>query len=229
MYFTLNRNCPKPPVILFNNNTLQYVDTFKLLGCHIAYDLKWNTHIDSILLHISKGVAMLACTKQYFPVSVKRLIYFAYINSHLLYCISIWGNAALYLLNKLLVMQKKAIRLIVNTHYLAHVKPIALELNILLLPDLYAYLCAINMYKVVNNLNALSTLKCFVRCVSVHNTSRSQYRLYHPNVRTVVRQNSVVINSISIWNNLAPKIALERTLALFKRAMFAMLTKEYTM
>ena len=125
-------------------------------------------------------------------------------------------------------MQKKAIRMINNAHYLAHVKPIALELNVLLLPDLYVYVCAINMYKAVNKLNALSTLKCFVRTVSVHNTSRSQYRLYHPHVRTVVRQNSVVINSISIWNNLAPIIALERTLVLFKRAMFAMLIKEYT-
>jgi hypothetical protein len=170
---------------------------------------------------------MLTFTKQLFPVSVKCLIYFAYINPDLLYCVSLWGNVALYLLNKLLVVQKQAIRLIINTHHLAHVKPIALELNILLLPDLYVYICAINMYKVVNNLNALSTFKCFLRSVSVHNTSRSQYRLYHPHVRTVVRQNSVVIQLIFIWNNLAVNIAFKRNLALFKRAVFAMLSNDY--
>lgn len=47
-------------------------------------------------------------------------------------------------------------------------------------------------------------------------------------VRTVFRQNSVVINSISIWNNLAPNIALECTLVSFKKAAFAILMNEYT-
>lgn len=61
------------------------------------------------------------------------------------------------LLNKLLVIQKKVIRLTINAHYLTHVKPIALELNGLLLLDLYVYVCAIIMYKAVK-LNALSIL-----------------------------------------------------------------------
>ncbi len=87
-------------------------------------NLEWNAHIDHVLCQIAKGVAMLACVKHYFPINIKRMVYFAFINSYLLYCTSIWGDAASYLVNKLLVMQKRAVRMVYNAHYLAHVNPI---------------------------------------------------------------------------------------------------------
>ncbi len=107
MYFTLHRYCPKPPAINVNNSILQYVTCFKLLGCFVSDNLKWNVHIDHVLCQVAKGVGMLACVRHYFPINIKRMIYIAFVNSYLLYCISIWGNAASYLINKLLVMQKK--------------------------------------------------------------------------------------------------------------------------
>ncbi len=226
MYFSLRHNV-NPPVITVNNSVLQYVDTFKLLGCYISHDLKWNAHIDHVLTQIAKGVAMLASVKQYFSVNIKSLMYFAFVNSYLLYCVSVWGNAAAYLLNKVVVLQKKALRLICNAFYLAHAKPLARRLNILLLPDLYTYRCAINMYNAVNNLNALSSFNCFKRSSTVYNTKHSRYILYHPHVRTTTRQKSVVISSINIWNNLAPDVALISSLSKFKQIMFNMLLNQY--
>jgi hypothetical protein len=95
MYFSLRYN-NIPPIINVNNTVLHYVTSFKLLGCFISNDLKWNVHIEYVLSKISKGVGLLTCAKHYFPVYVKRMIYFAFINSHLSYCVSIWGNAAQY-------------------------------------------------------------------------------------------------------------------------------------
>jgi hypothetical protein len=227
MYFSLRYN-NIPPIINVNNTVLHYVISFKLLGCFISNDLKWNVHIEYVLSKISKGVGLLTCAKHYFPVYVKRMIYFAFINSHLSYCVSIWGNAAQYLLTKLVVIQKKSIRMICNAPYLAHTNPLAYDLNILLLPELYKYRCAINMYCAVHNLNVLSTFDCFKRINTVHNTLRSDYLLIHPHVRTVLRQKSVTINSISIWNMLTPNVALSPSLAKFKSTMFVLLLSNYT-
>lgn len=227
MYFTLNPNSPGPPDIAVNNAVLQYVDHFKLLGCFVSRDLKWNAHIDHVLSSICKGVAMLTCARQYFPVGVKRSMYFAFVHSRLSYCLPVWGGAASYLLNKIILIQKKAIRLIYNAYFLAHVKPLAYEVRILLLPELYYYKCVINMYKFVNNLPGLPCLDCLKRSVSPYNTTRSRYLIVRPHSRTVVRQKSVVINSISIWNNLSPELASIPTLNKFKDAMFILLINRY--
>jgi hypothetical protein len=128
MYFTLKTDGIKAPLISLGNSTIQYVETFKLLGCYISCNLKWNAHVDHVLSQMSKGVAMLICARHYFPVNILRSIYFSFIHSQLLYCVSIWGNAADYLLHKVIVMQKKAVRLICNAPYLAHVNPLASNL-----------------------------------------------------------------------------------------------------
>jgi hypothetical protein len=125
------------------------------------------------------------------------------------------------------LVQKKAIRLVCNAHYLSHVNPLAKKLDVLLLPELYTLRCATNMYKVVNNLNLLSSLDCFKRTASPYATTHASYLLARPHSRTVVRQASVVINSISIWNNLTPDIALLPTLGHFKLAMCNKLTNLY--
>lgn len=64
-------------------------------------------------------------------------------------------------------MQKKTVCLIINAYYRANIIPIALELNMLSYPDLYVYVCASNMDKVVYKLNAFSTLECSVHCFSI--------------------------------------------------------------
>ncbi len=83
------------------------------------------------------------------------------------------------------------------------------------------------MYAAVNNLNVLSSFDCFKRTVPVHDTSHSRYMLIRPHARTVLCQNSVSINSISIWNNLAPTMALSPSIAQFKASMFCHLLNKY--
>jgi retron-type reverse transcriptase len=226
MYFSIS-NVDNLPVINVGNTVLQYVNDFKLLGCYVSHNMKWNAHIDHVLSRVSKGIAMLCCVRNFFPKHIKRMIYFAFVNSHLLYCISLWGNAPAYLLNKLIVMQKKAIRLICNVQFDTHVQPLARDLCILLLPDLYVFRCAINMYMCVHNLNVLSSYDCFKRVNTTHNTVRSSYLLSRPYARTTMRLKSVSISSICIWNNLSPNIVSSLSLNMFKCSLKTFLIGQY--
>ena len=83
---------------------------------------------------------MLYLSKNLFPFHVKRMLYFAYIYPHLTYCMPLWGGGHSTYVDKVAVLQKKAVHLICNLNYLAHVYPAAYEHELLLLPELFIFL-----------------------------------------------------------------------------------------
>jgi hypothetical protein len=77
-------------------------------------------------------------------------IYNAFLLPYLLYCNIVWGNACKLFLNPLIILQKKAVRLIHNVSQLTHRAPLAKQLNILFFDDLYYYCVLKYMYNVFN-------------------------------------------------------------------------------
>ena len=70
---------------------------------------------------------------------------------HLSYCNIIWGNCPKYLLQRLYLLQKRAIRIITKSPYLAHTNILFKNLNILTIFDLNVYCVAIFMYQYFKN------------------------------------------------------------------------------
>ena len=87
--------------------------------------------------------------KTTFPLPVLKIIYYSLIHSHLIYGVLLWGFKNI---NRLQVIQKKSLRIITNSHYYAHTKPICKRLNIILLEDILKLYCAKFFYKFVNNM-----------------------------------------------------------------------------
>ena len=79
-------------------------------------------------------------------------LYHTYIYPYLIYCIEIWGNAASCHLQPLFLIQKKIVRIIKFSDYLAHTEPIFKELKVLPLDKLYLNRVSIFMYKQANGL-----------------------------------------------------------------------------
>ena len=69
------------------------------------------------------------------------------IHPHLLYGITVWGNAFDKHLKRLATLQNKAVKLISGAQWRDHVTPIYLKLQILKLNDLYLYEVAKLMHK----------------------------------------------------------------------------------
>ena len=64
-------------------------------------------------------------------------MYYAYIYSFLTYSLAVWGKAAKVRINRIVSLQKQAIRLVYGIKRLDYVAPIACKNSILLLPELY--------------------------------------------------------------------------------------------
>ena len=80
---------------------------------------------------------MLYKIRNFCPIEVLISLYYSLFHCHLSYGISIWGVANKTLLEKVFLLQKKAIRAITKSDFLAHTDPLFKKLRITKLNDLY--------------------------------------------------------------------------------------------
>ena len=82
--------------------------------------MSWKHHINSISNQISRSVGVLNRLKYILPTHVKLMIYNALILSRINYAILLWG----YNSERILKLQKKAMRIISLQKYNAHTEPL---------------------------------------------------------------------------------------------------------
>ena len=106
------------------------------MGLIISSNLNWNKHIDHIALKISKITGILYRLKSIFPRDALLTLYNALIMPHFHYCLLVWGSNVKDG-HKLHLLQKKAIRVISNSHYIAHTEPICKRLHMLKVSNMF--------------------------------------------------------------------------------------------
>ena len=87
-------------------------------------------------------------------------LYYSYVYPYLAYCIEAWGCVMQTHLHPLFLLQKKFIRLIAFSPYLAHTDPIFLNLQLLPLQKIFFTRVGLVMFKCSNNMlpNVISNL-----------------------------------------------------------------------
>ena len=100
--------------IHIDNVNITEVENTKFLGTIIDRKLSWQQHITYIALKISKALGTMKRLRYKLPRSCLLALYYSLIYPHLYYCNIVWGCASKSLLNELVVLQKRAIRVINN-------------------------------------------------------------------------------------------------------------------
>jgi len=143
------------------------VKSTKYLGVIIDNNLNFKPHVNMVLQKVRFGLYALARLKHITNVKFLKMIYFAFIQSHFQYCISVWGGIHDSTVNSLILLQKRAIRIISNADFYAHTAELFSALSILPFRSLYLYKVALFAIK----RNILETLP---RSLSV----RTNYYVY---------------------------------------------------
>ena len=116
----------------------------KYLGLLIDATLSWDSHIDNLSKKIARSLGVMFKIRPFVTQTILKNIYHSLVCLHLLYGIQVWGSAFDTNINKLIVLQKKTVRMrTFNENPIgfrgpsAHTSPLFSELSIPKLKDIY--------------------------------------------------------------------------------------------
>ena len=138
--------------------------------------------------------------------------------SHLSYCNIVWGNCSFYLLNRLFLLQKRAVRAITKSHYLAHTHDLFLKLKILNVYDINKLQTACFMYSYFKKLlpPLFDGYFKYNRDVNVYKT-RNSHKIYTPFCKYKFSRSIISYQGAIVWNDLPDELEQCPTLGNFKR------------
>mgnify|MGYP001793227721 CR=1 FL=1 len=133
---------------MFDNTSNKFVSLKnkkfgKYLNLLIDKNLIWKSHINYISNKISKTIGLFAKLRHYIASSTLLMMYKVLVQPYFSYSICIWGQAKNSNLNKLLVLQKKALKWIYFTNMIESTIPLFIEANVLPI--------SLRMYDVTSN------------------------------------------------------------------------------
>ena len=205
------------------------VNETKFLGIIIDEQLKWKPHISHVCSKVSKGIGIIWRIRYLLPKSVVKTLYYTLVYPYLHYGITIWGCNYNSNLQRLGILQKRAIRIISNSSYNAHTNPLFKANSILKLQDITTLNIASIMY-LYSTCQLPKTFQHLFKLnseVHEHNTRQSQ------NFHTLSKKSKLSQFSISymgplVWNKFKKILNNCKTIYKFKKIMKEELISKYT-
>ena len=200
----------------------------KFLGITIDSSLTWGSHIDNICILASRAVGILYKMKYCLPKKSLFMLYNSLILSHLSYCNIAWGNCNKTKLNVLLLLQKKALRICTQSHFLANSDPIFHRLKTLKINDIHTLQTAIFMFKFSKNILPPAFQNLFTYNTDIHSyPTRHSSDLHLSNPKILIAHRSTRHYGPDIWNSLPDNIKHSASLYSFKALLKKYLISKY--
>ena len=150
------------------------------LGITIDEHLDWKVYIDNLSNKIARNVGVLNKLKHFLPVYIMKTLYSSLIASHLQYCTLLWANSHVINIRKLQLLEKKAIRIITSSHYIAHTDPLFSTTKLLKLDDLYKYQLGIFTHKVTHCQLPQNMPSMFLRTDNIQSSTQKPKCILYP-------------------------------------------------
>ena len=207
--------------------------------------LNWKYHISNISKKISRGIGIMYKLRPFLPLNIMKNVYYSLIYSHILYAIEVWGSACKTELDKIIVLQKRVIRMMVyKDQYnevpgpLSSSDPIFARLQTLKVVDIYKFQTCKFIFKCLNQLTPDNFHQCYLynHDIHTHNT-RANYNsdcmalnsLFVPFARTTnYGLKQLRINGPRIWNSLPTQIRKLTSLNIFLKKLKLHLISDYS-
>ena len=137
---------------------------------------------------------------------------------NIIYCNHVWGNNYKTVLEKLMLVQKKIIRIITCSPYRAHTEPLFVANRLLTVYDINVYTVGIFMYNTITSAEPTLFTSFFIQNDDVHeHATRTAQNLHLPPWKINIRKFNIRYNGAIVWNSLPAYIKQSQSLMIFKR------------
>lgn len=189
--FALNQS--KTQEITFSLSKVAYEsDPVKLLGFTLDSKLRWEAHTDLICKRLSRSLYLLRRLSADLPGPYLRQAYYAFFHSIMSYGIRLWGHSSN--VHKILLLQKRAVRIVSGAGWLDHCRPLFIKNNILTVTSLYVLECILEIKRNLMTYNKNS---------SIHNHgTRSIDNIFIPRFRLNKSTSCFPVTGMTFFNKL---------------------------
>ena len=147
-----------------NNITIFESTKLRYLGVILDNKLSWKYHIHELAKKLSRATGVINRLKDNsVPTKALLSVYFAIFQSHLIFGLSVWGQANELYLQKIRTIQNKVLRKITNADFDTHITDIFKQANVLKLTDLFKNKIMSLMWDFDHNVLPTSLNDFFVR------------------------------------------------------------------
>ena len=191
------------PSVSINSKEINFVEHTKFLGVILDRNLNWKNHILYISSKIAKGIGIINKIKYKVNKGTLLTLYYTFVYPYLIYGNIIWGNAAQSHLSKLLILQKRIVRIISQVGFTEHTLNLFTELNILNINEIHKYSILLFMYKHFKHLLPNQFDDFFP--INTHDRRyeiRTQPHYIIPRCRTNLRQRTICYIGPYLFNDL---------------------------
>ena len=196
---------------------LSQVESVKFLGVTVDSHLSWRDHINSIAQKIAKSIGILNRISHLLPEAAKLNLYYSLILPYLSYCNMIWASNYDSRINKLIILQKKAIRIIAGVPKGTHTNLIFKKLNLLNLKQLRSVQIGDFIYRFQHNILPSLFHNYFSAGSQIHShNTRNAPFLRSAKARTNSRAFSMKFYGPNLWKTIPLDIRLAPNTYLFK-------------
>ena len=218
-----NKNLFSKTFSLFDDFPIKKVDHAKFLGVIIDEKLSWEPHITALRRKLNYASATLYRIRDNLPQYLHKDLYHTLFESHIVYCISVWGGSSPYKISRLWVSQKHCVRVLFGDkeafidkfrtcararpyqnqllgedfYRKEHTKPLFKEHNILALHNLYTYQTFMEVSKILKLRSP----------ISLH-TQFNMSKRKETTIITDTPADNFVSRSSNLWNKIAPKLKI---------------------
>ena len=200
------------------NSTIKCSKVKKLLGVHIDYKLKFDTHVETICKKAHRKLNALSRITNYMELPKRRILMNAFFKAQFNYCPVIWMNHSRGLNNKINRLHERCLRIIYNDKR-SNFEELLNKDNSVSIHHHNIQALAIELYKVVNDMSPEVISEVLqVRDTPYYNLrSNYQFLTYYPIHSVYNGTESASYLGPKIWEQIPAEIRNKESLDSFKR------------
>jgi Reverse transcriptase (RNA-dependent DNA polymerase)/Endonuclease-reverse transcriptase len=215
--------------LTLNGTIIEYTDTVKNLGVHFDKHLAWDKHISSICQKVYGTLNNLQKFRKMTPESIRLRLVKTLILPHLDYCSFAFCNITAGQRKRLEVLLHAAIQYVYNVPFASRLTPYYVKAEILKVRERYDLEILSMTHKIVhkNCPSYLTDFATFVSDTSTRTSRAHKFKLRTPRVGLDAAENSFIVKSSRLWNNLPEKLCANTNIDSFKRSLRDMYFEGY--
>ena len=122
MHISQSRNVVDKPTVLLDEKLIDVASQGKILGVEFSDTMSWHAQCDKVRGKLRGATYLFGKMRPRVSKGTLRVIYFAYVQSNILYSLLIWGGSPY--LNEVFAAQKRVLRAMAGVRYWKGLTPV---------------------------------------------------------------------------------------------------------